>query len=1100
MDAHTLNAWTRFALQKGGIGSCTALIDNPATEPEDLMFMAGEKIIVLRRLDEDGADANDRPNSLSAKRKSNAAAGSNDAASWFLGYCEGVVGRFRGAHVQFHGRLKKPVLMRRSGMGSQPDVSASGSLRDDEVALSSSQLPRSIPVAAVESDEDEDTRDTLLTASTSRATLSPPKRGPQAHIGSSSSPRNYESTHREGSSSGVSTPPLSDEGHQYQMKSLRAALDEDDSDDSSSMLPWARHSRHSSAASDQRAGGQGHQQTGSNSTDTGQDTRLRLQGIGSSHLPPSPISSSESPIAQTTQEHPAVTGAEADAKADKYDGERNSRTSSTYTTSATDDSDDETPNHRRDYAFSIYDVYGRDSVAFPNFNFREAYAGNSASRKRMSRIAASKSSESLAAQASTEPLPPSPHLATHRVADPGGLSSASVSQRNPGFSSAEDANRLAQSKLPSGAGPATLYPTALCSASGRRPSAAPDPRLPGPGMGAAQNLASSLRRQVEATGSPTLSGGHFPDGLHGPGIVPPTALRAGPVSFDPRRRPSAGNLSAPSMTSASPASPTDSTRGPFSNPHQAVASPTLPISELSSPSIRRPSFAESRERRRSNSASKMQITLVDSDSATSPPDIAGGPGQNDRDLPSPVRSRPGTGGSPALGPMRASSDRLSERDRINSGSGSGMLRKNPSNPTPGLYGGISVHGLAPLVRVGGSPKMALGVLTSSDEGHGRKSSDARSAGTAPRSPIRSPISDGLRTPTRTMQGALSISFDPLGFVNNGGTMIPQVDDPESREKWLALFNEDDSASVRKSRKVKRLVRQGIPPSVRGQAWLFLANASVRRRVGLFEQLCKASQGSKGKKGKEALYDAIEKDLDRSFPDHRLFMGEAATGKADLEAILKSYVHFNPVIGYTQGMGLLAGLAMIHMPPEDAFWLLCAALRDPHMEGYYTPTMKQLHVDSVVLGNLLRTMDQQMAQRFDELGIEPIMFTPSWFLPLFTRIVPWQTLIRLWDIFFFEGPSWLLRVALAVIRIIREPLMRTPGHGEMLQMLLHPPHMHLTPDNVLNCAFSVKLKDGEMRKLSRQASKLVRENTTGRGRADDRRGSMGSRSTSAPARR
>jgi hypothetical protein len=79
MDAHTLNAWTRFALQKGGIGSCTALIDNPATDQEDLMFMTGEKIIVLRRLDDDETGG--------GKRRSAAAPSTSDADAWFLVSC-----------------------------------------------------------------------------------------------------------------------------------------------------------------------------------------------------------------------------------------------------------------------------------------------------------------------------------------------------------------------------------------------------------------------------------------------------------------------------------------------------------------------------------------------------------------------------------------------------------------------------------------------------------------------------------------------------------------------------------------------------------------------------------------------------------------------------------------------------------------------------------------------------------------------------------------------------------------------------------------------------------------------------------------------------
>lgn len=86
MDAHTLNAWTRFALQKGGIGTCTALIDNPATDLEDLMFMTGEDIIVLRRLDENGNDASSSGSSSNNNNSSHrrSATTPSDADSWFL--------------------------------------------------------------------------------------------------------------------------------------------------------------------------------------------------------------------------------------------------------------------------------------------------------------------------------------------------------------------------------------------------------------------------------------------------------------------------------------------------------------------------------------------------------------------------------------------------------------------------------------------------------------------------------------------------------------------------------------------------------------------------------------------------------------------------------------------------------------------------------------------------------------------------------------------------------------------------------------------------------------------------------------------------------
>ncbi len=119
--------------------------------------MSGEKIIVLRRLDDDASDANGRPissaSSSNPKRRSDVLP---DSEAWFLGYCEGVVGRFKGTHVQFHARLKKPVLMRRSAAGSIRDSSMRPMSKSEAAKMHLSQVPAGIPFAAVNSDDEED--------------------------------------------------------------------------------------------------------------------------------------------------------------------------------------------------------------------------------------------------------------------------------------------------------------------------------------------------------------------------------------------------------------------------------------------------------------------------------------------------------------------------------------------------------------------------------------------------------------------------------------------------------------------------------------------------------------------------------------------------------------------------------------------------------------------------------------------------------------------------------------------------------------------------------------------------------------------------------
>ncbi|KAJ3536565.1 hypothetical protein NM688_g6822 [Phlebia brevispora] len=87
MDANELGRWTRFAA-KGGIGKCTATQDCIAEGAEDLMFMKDDEIVVLMQIPAQ--------------------------EDMYLGYCEGVVGKFHGADVRFHGRLKRPVMTKRS--------------------------------------------------------------------------------------------------------------------------------------------------------------------------------------------------------------------------------------------------------------------------------------------------------------------------------------------------------------------------------------------------------------------------------------------------------------------------------------------------------------------------------------------------------------------------------------------------------------------------------------------------------------------------------------------------------------------------------------------------------------------------------------------------------------------------------------------------------------------------------------------------------------------------------------------------------------------------------------------------------------------------
>lgn len=74
-------------------------------------------------------------------------------------------------------------------------------------------------------------------------------------------------------------------------------------------------------------------------------------------------------------------------------------------------------------------------------------------------------------------------------------------------------------------------------------------------------------------------------------------------------------------------------------------------------------------------------------------------------------------------------------------------------------------------------------------------------------------------------------------------------------KWVQSMNAMTPSAAKKSKKMRKLVSYGIPNSVRGSAWAFLAETDSIRQEGLYHDLC----------GRHELecYAEIEKDLDRT---------------------------------------------------------------------------------------------------------------------------------------------------------------------------------------------------------------------------------------------
>uniref|UniRef100_A0A3B3V1A3 TBC1 domain family member 10C n=1 Tax=Poecilia latipinna TaxID=48699 RepID=A0A3B3V1A3_9TELE len=244
--------------------------------------------------------------------------------------------------------------------------------------------------------------------------------------------------------------------------------------------------------------------------------------------------------------------------------------------------------------------------------------------------------------------------------------------------------------------------------------------------------------------------------------------------------------------------------------------------------------------------------------------------------------------------------------------------------------------------------------------------------------------------------------------------------------WLCR----DSYWVVMSLQVKLQCQKGIPASLRAKCWPLLCGASERMRQN--ENLYEARPGL------QSWVDIIERDLDRQFPFHEMFLSKDGHGQRGLFRVLKAYTQFQPEEGYCQAQGPVAAVLLMNMPAEEAFWCL-VQISEQYLPGYYSPLLEGVLFDAAILSWVLKKTCPAAHKHLQQHGVEPLMFATDWLMCLFTRHLPFNTLLRVWDLFFCYGVSVCVRCCVAVV-LVRRVLGRAdqrkqcPGQMETLERL------------------------------------------------------------------
>ncbi|XP_031441362.1 TBC1 domain family member 10A [Clupea harengus] len=294
-----------------------------------------------------------------------------------------------------------------------------------------------------------------------------------------------------------------------------------------------------------------------------------------------------------------------------------------------------------------------------------------------------------------------------------------------------------------------------------------------------------------------------------------------------------------------------------------------------------------------------------------------------------------------------------------------------------------------------------------------------------------------------------VQTDKYGFIegaqqysSNSAEDIPPEILRQREAKWLDMLNNWDKWMAKKHKKMKVRCQKGIPPSLRGRAWLYLSGGKVKREQnpGKFQEL-------DSQPGDPRWLDVIEKDLHRQFPFHEMFVARGGHGQQDLFRVLKAYTLHRPEEGYCQAQAPIAAVLLMHMPAEDAFWGL-VQICEKYLPGYYSAGLEAIQLDGEIQFALLKRVSPVAHRHLKKHKIEPILYMTEWFMCAFSRTLPWASVLRVWDMFFCEGVKIIFRVGLVLLKCMlgtQEKLKAYQGLYESMELLRHiePRYMHET---------------------------------------------------------
>ncbi|CDR96074.1 TBC domain containing protein, putative [Babesia bigemina] len=161
---------------------------------------------------------------------------------------------------------------------------------------------------------------------------------------------------------------------------------------------------------------------------------------------------------------------------------------------------------------------------------------------------------------------------------------------------------------------------------------------------------------------------------------------------------------------------------------------------------------------------------------------------------------------------------------------------------------------------------------------------------------------------------------------------------------------------------------------------------------------------------------IRKDIHRTFPQHTVFR-DAKYAQDALFNVLKAYALYNPDVGYCQGMSFIAGMLVLYMNEEDAFFTMVGVMEKNDAKRLFLPQMPLLVRYCSVLDDYVRRKMRKLYRHLRTQDIDTAIIATQWFLTMFTYSFTLDAAALLWDVILARDGNFVVPIAIVILKLL-----------------------------------------------------------------------------------